>query len=56
MIEIAVSIIIIAAYIAISSIKQKCSCGSIDFEYILPGIEESKCCKKCGKNYYSTED
>lgn len=56
MIEIIVSIVIITACIAISSIKPKCSCGSTDFERILPGVEETKCCKKCGKSYYFTED
>jgi len=56
MIEIIVSIVIIVAYIAISSIKRKCSCGSTDFEQIVKGVEESTCCKKCGKNYYSIKD
>lgn len=56
MIEIIVSIVAIVVYIAISSIKQKCSCGSTDFEQIVNGVEESKCCKKCGKSYYSVED
>lgn len=44
------------ALLLIYPFKQKCSCGSENFSYRLPGVEESLYCTKCNKNYYSIED
>lgn len=49
-------LLILLGLISIPSYNKKCKCGSEDFEYILPGNEESLCCSKCGKSYYSIED
>lgn len=35
---------------------EKChDCGNKNFDYHVPGIEESKYCNNCGKSYYSVD-